>query len=176
MSIGSDSTMDTKETLFLYQMEAHKGILYKICRIYQDDAEDRHDLLQEILLQLWLSYDSFRGDSQFSSWMYRVAFNTAIVFFKKERRRQDAFAIIPYTDLPEELHIVHEQDDKLKIFYQAIQKLNKVEKALIFLYMEGQSGKEIAAVLGITPLNVRVRLTRTKDKLKYIIKTMGYEF
>jgi RNA polymerase sigma-70 factor (ECF subfamily) len=143
---------------------------------FQPTEEDRNDLLQEILLQLWLSYDSFRGDSQFSSWMYRVAFNTAIVFFKRERRRQDAFAIIPYTDLPEELHIVHEQDDKLKIFYQAIQKLNKVEKALIFLYMEGQSGKEIAAVLGITSLNVRVRLTRTKDKLKYIIKTMGYEF
>jgi len=176
MSIGTGSTMDTKETLFLRQMEVHKGILYKICRIYQDDAEDRHDLLQEILLQLWLSYDSFRGDSQFSSWMYRVAFNTAIVFFKKERRRQDAFTITPYTDLPEELHIVHEKDDMLQIFYQAVQKLNKVEKALIFLYMEGQSGKEIAAVLGITPLNVRVRLNRTKDKLKYIIKTMGYEF
>jgi len=176
MSIGSGSIMDTKETLFLLQMEVHKGILYKICRIYQDNAEDRHDLLQEILLQLWLSFDSFRGDSQFSSWMYRVAFNPAIVFFKKERRRQETFAITRYTDLPEELHIVHEQDEMLKVFYQAVQKLNKVEKALIFLYMEGQSGKEIAAVLGITPLNVRVRLNRTKDKLKYIIKTMGYEF
>jgi len=128
------------------------------------------------MLQLWLSYDSFRGDSQFSSWMYRVAFNTAIVFFKKERRRQDVFMTAPYNQLPEELHTARDQDEQLRIFYKAVQKLNKVEKALIFLFMEGQSGKEIALILGITPLNVRVRLGRTKHKLKYIIKTLGYEF
>jgi len=128
------------------------------------------------MLQLWLSYDSFRGDSQFSSWMYRVAFNTAIVFFKKERRRQDTFTTAPYKQLPEELHTVRDQDEQLRIFYKAVQKLNKVEKALIFLFMEGHSGKEIAVILGITPLNVRVRLGRTRDKLKYIIKTLGYEF
>ena len=128
------------------------------------------------MLQLWLSYDSFRGDSQFSSWMYRVAFNTAIVFFKKERRRQDVFMTAPYNQLPEELHTARDQDEQLRIFYKAVQKLNKVEKALIFLFMEGQSGKEIALILGITPLNVRVRLGRTRDKLKYIIKTLGYEF
>ena len=168
--------MSTKEARFLQQVEAHRGILYKICRIYQDNPADQHDLLQEIMLQLWLSYDSFRGDSQFSSWMYRVAFNTAIVFFKKEKRRQDTFVTAPNNQLPEELQPVRDKGEQLKIFYRAVQKLNKVEKALIFLYMEGQSGKEIAAILGITPLNVRVRLGRTKDKLKYIIKTLGYEF
>jgi len=168
--------LSTKEARFLQQVEAHRGILYKICRIYQDNPADQHDLLQEIMLQLWLSYDSFRGDSQFSSWMYRVAFNTAIVFFKKERRRQDIFTTVPYNQLPEELHTVRDQDEQLRIFYKAVQKLNKVEKALIFLFMEGQSGKEIALILGITPLNVRVRLGRTRDKLKYIIKTLGYEF
>lgn len=167
--------MSTKEARFLQQMETHSGILYKICRIYQDNAEDQHDLLQEILLQLWISYDSFKGDSLFSTWMYRVAFNTAIVFFKKERRRQDRVTA-SYGDLPEELHMVQEQEEQLQVFYQAVQRLNKVEKALIFLYMEGQSGIEIAAILGITPLNVRVRMNRTKEKLKYIIKTMGYEF
>jgi RNA polymerase sigma-70 factor, ECF subfamily len=168
--------LSTKEACFLQQVVAHKGILNKICRIYQDDPADQHDLLQEILLQLWLSYDSFRGESQFSSWMYRVAFNTAIVFFKKERRRQHTFSTNPYRQLSEELYRVSDQDEQLKIFYKAIQQLNKVEKALIFLYMEGQSGKEIAAILGISPLNVRVRLSRIKDKLRYIIKTMGYEF
>jgi len=168
--------LSTKETRFLQQVEAHNGILCKICRIYQDNPADQHDLLQEILLQLWLSYDSFRGDSQFSSWMYRVAFNTAIVFFKKEKRRQDTFITAPYNQLPEELQPVRDQGEQLRIFYRAVQKLNKVEKALIFLFMEGQSGKEIAAILGITPLNVRVRLGRTKEKLKYIIKTLGYEF
>ncbi len=168
--------MDAKEARFLQLIEAHKGILYKICRIYQDRPDDRNDLFQEIVLQLWLSYDSFRGDSQFSSWMYRVAFNTAIVFYKKGSRRPDRLTIEPYTDLPEELHTVRQKEEQLAIFYQAVKKLNKLDKALIFLYMEGQTGKEIASILGITPLNVRVRINRVKDKLKYIIKTMGYEF
>lgn len=168
--------MSTKEVRFLQQVEAHNGILHKICRIYQDNPDDQHDLLQEIMLQLWLSYDSFRGDSQFSSWMYRVAFNTAIVFFKKERRRQDSFGTDSYSQFTEELHTVKDKEEQLRIFYKAVQKLNRVEKALIFLFMEGQSGKDIAVILGITPVNVRVRLGRTRDKLKYIIKTMGYEF
>ena len=81
-----------------------------------------------------------------------------------------------YNNLPVELPAVYEQEEQLKIFYSAVKKLTKVEKALIFLYMEGQSGNEMAVVLGITPLNVRVRLNRVKDKLKYIIKTMGYEY
>lgn len=168
--------MSTKEARFLQHIRMHNGILHKICRMYQDNVEDQRDLLQEIMVQLWLSYDSFRGDSQFSSWMYRVAFNTAIVFFKKGKRMEDGFAGLSYNSLPEELHTVLEQEGQLKIFYKAVNKLNKVEKALIFLYMEGQPVKEIAAILGITPLNVRVRLNRTKEKLKYFIKTMGYEF
>jgi RNA polymerase sigma factor (sigma-70 family) len=168
--------LDAKENRFLQLIEAHKGILYKICRVYQDRPEDQTDLFQEIILQLWQSYDSFCGDSQFSSWMYRVAFNTAIVFFKKDRRRPDHSAVAAYGDLAEELHTVREKEEQLAIFYRAVQRLNKVDKALIFLYMEGQTGREIAVILGITPLNVRVRLNRTKDKLKYIIKTMGYEF
>lgn len=168
--------MDAKEARYLQLIETHKGILYKICRIYQDRPDDQNDLFQEIVLQLWLSYDSFRAESQFSSWMYRVAFNTAIVFFKKERRRADHLKAAAYADLAEELHTVREKEEQLALFYKAVQRLNKLDKALIFLYMEGQTGKEIAAILGITPLNVRVRLNRAKDKIKYIIKIMGYEF
>jgi RNA polymerase sigma factor (sigma-70 family) len=175
-SFNNGKSLSTKEARFLQQMKTHNGILYKICRIYEDDPEDQRDLLQEILLQLWLSYDSFKGESQFSTWMYRVAFNTAIVFFKKEKRRKDTITTSEYNNLPVELPAVYEQEEQLKIFYSAVKKLTKVEKALIFLYMEGQSGNEMAVVLGITPLNVRVRLNRVKDKLKYIIKTMGYEY
>ncbi len=155
-------------------MHTHKGILYKVCRLYQDREEDRQDLFQEIVAQLWVSYDSFRGDSQFSSWMYRVAFNTSIVYLRKERRRLDHPA--SYPDLPDEVRPVREEAEQLAIFHQAVQQLNKVEKALIFLYMEGHSGKDIAVVLDMSPGNVRVRLNRVKDKLQTIIKTMGYEF
>jgi len=168
--------MSTKETCFLQQMVRHKGILFKICRIYHDNPEDQRDLAQEIRLQLWLSYDSFKGDSQFSSWMYRVALNTAIVFFKKTRKAQYVCANEVYDNLPDQLQIVNDEGEQLHIFYKALQRLNRIDKALIFLYMEGRTGKEMAMVLGITPLNVRVKLNRTKDKLKYIIKTMGYEF
>ena len=186
-----------KEARFLERMEAHKGMLYKLCRIYQDQAGDQQDLMQEMLLQLWTSYDSFRGESQFSSWMYRVALNTAMVYFRKERRRQHfpggpgypgnkdvpAGSMAPkwagsppYPDLVETPETVHDAKERLTVFYRAVQQLGRLEKALIFLYLEGQSGKEIAAILGITPANVRVRVNRVKDRLQFIIKTMGYEF
>ena len=157
-------------------MEAHKGILYKVCRLYQDREEDRRDLLQEILAQLWVSYDSFRGESAFSSWMYRVALNTAIVFLKRSRRESDRVIHGVYPDLAEELRPVREQEERLAIFYKAVAQLDRLEKALIFLYMEGHSGKDMAEILGITHGAVRVKLSRVKDKLQTIIKTMGYEF
>lgn len=157
-------------------MEAHKGILYKICRLYQDREEDRQDLLQEIMVQLWVSYESFRKESAFSSWMYRVALNTAIVFLKKGRRESDRFIHGVYADLVEELRPVEEQQERLAIFYRAVAQLDKLEKALIFLYMEGHAGKDMAEVLGISHVAVRVKLSRVKDKLQTIIKTMGYEF
>jgi RNA polymerase sigma factor (sigma-70 family) len=167
---------DDKEACFLRLIEAHKGILYKICRLYQIQEEDQRDLLQEITLQLWASYDSFRGDSQFSSWMYRVALNTAIVFFRKRKQWPERLTPGLYPDLPEELYTLHDKKEQLAVFHKAVQQLNKLEKALIFLYMEGQPGNEIAVILGVSPVNVRVRLNRVKGKIQYIIKTMGYEF
>ncbi|TDX00620.1 RNA polymerase sigma factor [Dinghuibacter silviterrae] len=163
-----------KETAFLQQIETHKGMLYKVCRLYQDREEDRQDLLQEIVLQLWVSYDSFRGDSKFSSWMYRVALNTAIAYLRRTKGRLEIN--IPYPELAEEVRPVRDPEQQLAIFHRAVQHLNKVEKAVIFLYMEGHSGKDMATILELSPVNVRVRLTRAKEKLQTIIKTMGYEF
>jgi RNA polymerase sigma factor (sigma-70 family) len=157
-------------------VEAHKGILYKICRLYQDREEDRQDLLQEIMAQLWVSYDSFRGESAFSSWMYRVALNTAIVFLKRGRRETERFIHGDYPDLVEELRPVGDIEERLAIFYRAVAQLDKLEKALIFLYMEGHAGKDMAGILGISHASVRVKLNRVKDKIQTIIKTMGYEF
>lgn len=159
-------------------LQTNKGILYKICRIYLKEPQDQQDLLQEIVLQLWNSYDSFHGDSKFSSWMYRVALNTAITFYKKERKRTEYLtSISPDTEtLSETTYGEEDRREKLFVFYKAIHELNKVEKALIFLYMEGQPGKEIADCLDISPQNVRVRINRIKQKLQQIIKYMGYEF
>jgi RNA polymerase sigma factor (sigma-70 family) len=168
--------VDTKQTQFLQLITDNKGILFKICKIYQDDADDRNDLLQEMTLQLWLAFDSFRGESKFSSWMYRVALNTAIVFFKKQKRRPDDQPLHPDFDRADELSLAGEKEEKLAIFYKAVQQLGKVEKALIYLYMEDQPYEEIASHLGITEGNVRVRLNRIKNKLKEIIKKMNYEY
>jgi RNA polymerase sigma-70 factor (ECF subfamily) len=159
----------------MQMIEQNKGILFKICKIYQDDPKDQDDLLQEITLQLWVVFDSFRGESKISSWMYRVALNTAIVFFKKQKRRPDKEQL-PYNfDRPQEPATNSEKEEQLVLFYKAIQQLDKVEKALLFLYMENRPYEEIAASLGITQVNLRVRLNRVKNKLKDLIKEMDYE-
>ncbi|HWZ03267.1 MAG TPA: RNA polymerase sigma factor [Mucilaginibacter sp.] len=168
--------MDTKQTRFLQLMEENKGILFKICKIYQDDADDRHDLLQEMTLQLWLAFDSYRAESKFSTWMYRVALNTAIAFFKKQKRRPDGEKIPIGFDQAEENTLAVEKEEQLVVFYKAVQQLNKVEKALVYLYMEDVPYDDIAASLGITPINVRVRINRLKTKLKEIINNMNYEY
>lgn len=157
-------------------IEEHKGMLFKICRIYQDDEADRDDLMQEMVLQLWLAFDSFQGKSKFSSWMYRVALNTAIVFFKKQKRRPDSEQLPERLDHLEAQEFDTEKEEQLALFYKALKQLGKVERALIFLYMEDQSYEDIALNLGITVINVRVRLNRTKNKLKDIIKSMNYEY
>lgn len=167
--------MNTKESHFMQLINQNKGILFKICRIYMDDPADRDDLLQEMTLQLWRGFDSFKGESKFSSWMYRVALNTAIVFFKKQKRRPDSEQMPEGFEHPEEQSNAGEKEEQLALFYKAVQQLSKVEKALIFLYMENQSSEEIAASLGITPVNVRVRLNRVKTKLKDIVNTLSYE-
>ena len=154
----------------------NKGILFKMCKIYQDDPEDQDDLLQEITLQLWLVFDSFRGDSRISSWMYRVSLNTAIAFFKKKKRRPDQVQLAPDFDRQDEASTIGEKEDQLAIFYKAIKQLNKIEKALVFMYMENRPYEEIAASMGITQGNLRVRMNRIKNKLKDITKKMSYEY
>lgn len=167
--------MKTKENEFLEQIEINKGIIHKISRMYMDDEDDQKDLFQEIICQLWKSYDSFNHQSKFSSWMYRVALNTAIVYFKKQKRKDDVYAsiaqevVIPSDDTEaKEIQLAH--------FYKALQQLDKIEKALMFYFLEDCSHKEIAKNLGISEGNARVKLNRAKNKLKELIKKQGYEF
>lgn len=156
-------------------MEKHKGILHKVSRMYMDDAEDRNDLVQEIVLQLWKSYERFEGNSQFSTWMYRVSLNTALTYFKQEKKKAEKYTFLENLDKVDDVD-VSEKETQLELFYRAVHELNKVEKALIFLFLEGQSHKEIGQNLGITEGNARVKLNRTKEKLQIIIKKYGYEF
>ncbi|MBC8755463.1 RNA polymerase sigma factor [Kordia sp. YSTF-M3] len=167
--------MELTEQEFLKAITVHKGIIHKVSRIYFEDAIDREDLVQEIILQLWKSLKSFNGESQFSSWMYRVALNTAIVFFKKEKRKPDNYRMPEHVQLEHEAYS-DEKEQQLTVFYKAVQELNKIEKALIFQFIEGFSGEEIAKNLGMSPVNVRVKLNRTKKKLQEIIKHQHHGF
>lgn len=163
------------EKIFLSYLEKHKGILHKISRMYMDTAEDREDLQQEIIIQLWKSYSNFKGESQFSTWMYRVAVNTAITFLRKRKQALQTFTGETVPDAADEEYSP-EKDQQLEAFYKAVQELNPVEKALIFYFMEGLSHKETGKNLGIGEGNVRVKLNRTKEKLQKIIKKQAYEF
>ncbi len=140
-----------------------------------DTHDDQQDLFQEIVCQLWKSYDSFRNESQFSTWMYRVAVNTAIVFLRKEKRKVDKYEIAS-ENIKEDEGDSQIKESQIEHFYKAVQKLDKIDKAIIFYQLEGFSHKEIGENLGISEGNARVKLNRAKEKLKEIIKNQGYGF
>lgn len=167
--------MKEKEQEFLTRIEKHKGILYKVSKMYMDNHDDQQDLFQEIVCQLWKSYDTFRNESQFSTWMYRVSVNTAIVFLKKEKRKIDKYEIASENIKDDEGDSAI-KESQLEHFYKAVQKLEKIDKAIIFYQLEGFSHKEIGENLGISEGNARVKLNRAKEKLKEIIKNQGYGF
>ena len=164
--------MSAAEAEFVQLINKNRGILYKIARMYTDNLADREDLVQEMLLHLWKSFAHFEGRSAFSTWMYRVALNTAITFIRKEQKKpvmaSDAEAAWQ--------HIVEEssvgKEEKTELLYRAVQQLNNVEKALIFYYLEGFPHREIGLQLGITDNNARVKLNRTCTKLQGIINKM----
>lgn len=165
--------MKAKEQEFLARIDSHKGILYKVSKMYMDNPDDQQDLFQEIVCQVWKVYDSFKGESQFSTWMYRVAINTAIVFLKKEKRKVDRYDI-PSENIREEESEAALKETQLDHFYRAVQKLDKIDKAIMFYQLEGFSHREIGENLGISEGNARVKLNRAKEKLKELIKKQGY--
>lgn len=153
------------ETQFLQLINTHQAIIHKICRLYRDTPQDREDLFQEIIFQLWRSVPSFQGKAKFSSWMYRIALNTAILPFRKKRPD------IRYTDqLPDQPEEPHEPDEQQEQLLHALKQLNDADKALITLYLEDLSYKEIAEITGITENNVGVKLNRIKNKIQQLLK------
>jgi len=158
-----------KRKTFSERIEQNQGIIHKITLIYAGNSTDREDLFQEICLQLWKSYDSFREESKFSTWMYRVALNTAISNVRKNKN-QIAFEPLPdYKTIPEK---TTEENENLRLLYKAISELNRIEKAIILLWLEEKNYDEIASVIGISTKNVSVKLVRIKRKLEALITTI----
>lgn len=163
--------MNSSEQEFLDKIEKHKGIIFKISKMYMSEKDDRDDLFQEITYQIWKAYPNFRGQSEFSTWLYRIALNTAIIFLKSEKKR----SFISNEDFSASKIMEDDDDDdreeRLARMYKVIHELNPIDKAFIFYYLEDFSGKQIAEQMGISEGNVRVRMNRAKNKLKDILNT-----
>ncbi len=157
------------EHQFVTNLERHQNIVHKICRIYTNDQAAHNDLFQEITIQLWNAYPKFRGDAKFSTWMYRVALNTAITLYRKKKRGIQTidYDSVHFRIQAEEYDPASEQ--QLKLLYSAVKELNDIEKALVFLYLEDKNYKEISETMGISEVNARVKMNRIKTKLKNIL-------
>jgi RNA polymerase sigma-70 factor (ECF subfamily) len=155
------------EKEFLDLIRVNQGIIHKVTGVYCDNEEDRKDLFQEILAQLWKSYPGFRHESKFSTWMYRIALNTAITSFKKWRRQPVSGASLSLAS-----HQIAddsgsaETDENIALLKRAINRLTGIEKSIILLFLENKSYEEIADITGITQNYVRVKMNRIKTKLK----------
>ena len=154
---------------FVELIKANEGIIFKVASLYTSNREDQQDLYQEIVYQLWKSFDSFLENSKWSTWMYRIALNTAIRQLKATKKK-------PINkDLSSVLELKMEQVDTLleeqtKQLYEAIKSLNGIEKSIVLLYLEGKSYDEIAKITGFSSSNVGTRLSRIKVKLKKQVK------
>ena len=157
------------EREFLNLIHEHQNVIHKICLLYCTRRSDKEDLYQEILLQLWRSYPSFCRKSTFSTWMYRVALNTAISMAKNKWFFTDTSNL---PDIFAEDECMMDLAEEVKILYKAISRLAKVEKAIILLWLEDKSYEEIAETIGINKKNVSVKLVRIKTKLSEIIKDL----
>lgn len=134
--------------------------------MYCHSAQDRQDLFQEILMQLWKAFPKFRNESKISTWMYRIALNTAISDFRKQQRRISTVnnALQESAGLYDHNHI--EQKERLVVLQQAVNRLSDIEKALMMLYLEEKNYQEMEEVLGISQANLRVKMNRIKEKLR----------
>ena len=157
------------EHSFVELLERHQNIVHKVCRLYTNNQDAHNDLFQEITIQLWKAYPKFRGDSKFSTWMYRVGLNTAITIYRKNKRRikTQEFDAFQFKISAEVFDDTEEQ--QLKLMYQAVHQLNDIEKALIFLYLEDKNYSEISETMGISEVNARVKMNRIKTKLRTIL-------
>jgi RNA polymerase sigma-70 factor (ECF subfamily) len=157
------------EHQFVTELEDNQNIVHKVCSIYTSDRDAHNDLFQEITIQLWKAYPKFRGESKFSTWMYRVALNTAITLYRKSKKRpktQD-FDSVNFKLKVDEYDPREEQ--QLKLMYDAIRQLGDIDKALVFLYLEDKDYSEISETLGISEVNARVKMNRVKNKLRAIL-------
>lgn len=150
---------DKKE--FLQLVQQHGGLMQKVIRLYVDDADDRKDILQEILLQAWRSYPSFQGNSQFSTWLYRVSLNTVLTALRKNKRKPETASL----EIATNLESGSEEHSEKEWLYKTIRRLPEIDRMIISLHLDGYRNEEIADISGMQKGNVALKLHRIKKKL-----------
>jgi len=167
-------TKDKLSEQFLAVFEENTGIIVKISRAYTNTSQDREDLMNDIALELWKSFAHFKGGSKISTWIYRVALNTAMNYSRK-RKKDSYFSSINDFKKEEILPWLVEQDQsdssELEVLYDCIDKLTDINKAIILLYLDGNSYDEIAEVMGISKTNAGTRIGRIKEQIKNLAIT-----
>lgn len=157
---------------FLDILEKNIGTIIKISRVYTNIAQDREDLINDIALELWKSFKSFNGNSKISTWIYRVALNTSMNY-KRKRKKDSLFFSLNDFKKEDILPWLIEPDNSMEseVLYQCIDELNEMNKAIIMLYLDGNSHDEIAEITGISKSNVGTRICRIKEQLKKTANT-----
>jgi RNA polymerase sigma-70 factor (ECF subfamily) len=155
------------EKEFLSQLKEHQNIIYKLVHLYANTEDDKKDLYQEILLQAWKTYSSFRGEAKFSTWLYRLCLNTIFTIQRKTNR-------IEYTDTAkfEEEYFTASPNDEVERLYKAIRTLPETERAIISLHLDGYDNKEVSELMGITANLVGVKLHRIKQQFATLLKNI----
>lgn len=157
-----NKNMDIKKEFTLI-IEEYKVVIYKVCYIYAKDSEELNDYFQEILINLWNSYPHFRGESKISTWIYRISLNTCVTFIRKKKNKP---ILVPLSIDVRIFEDDLEQKFQIEELYRMINKLNKLEKTLILLWLEEKNYEEIAEITGLSRSNIAVKLMRIKNKLK----------
>ncbi|MFM9908392.1 MAG: RNA polymerase sigma factor [Chitinophagaceae bacterium] len=159
---------------FLELIQSNRGIIYKICNTYCRDKNDREDLAQEIIYQLWKSGKRFDKSYKFSTWMYRIALNTAITFYRKDKRSDIITTItVNHSAIEDKNDSSGDLEENIKRLQEFINILKDLDKALMLLYLDSKPYAEIAEILGITETNVATKISRIKEKLKQHFTTVN---
>jgi len=157
----------TDEERFILLLREKKNIIYKICNSYCKSSEDRKDLAQEIIIQLWKSLHKYNDEYKMSTWVYAIALNVAMRFYRDKKRSKEIFSGTDgLVEIIEDTALREEQETKLQLLYQFINKLDELNKALMILYLDNNSYNEIGKILGITETNVATKINRIKQKMK----------
>jgi len=155
---------------FTQEIKANHRIIRKVCLVYARTKDNQEDLFQECLYNAWKAFPNFRKNAKFSTWLYKVALNTALYH---QRKNKSTFMEVDF-EFANYTGIEQDDNDSLAQLYQAITVLNAIEKSVILLYLEGLSYKEIGDITGFTETNIGAKLSRIKEKLKRILIKDGF--